>query len=281
VIAYSITAPVKELVKVTEKVASGDLLAEAKVRTRDEIGTLAQSFNEMTRDLKTSRDKLVQSERLAAVGQLAAGIAHEIRNPLTSMKMTVQLLKRKQSDESGKESLQVVLDEINRLEIIVGGILDFARPMELTLEPANIANIINEVFRLMEPNLRHKKIEIERSMESQSIPEVLMDINRMKQVFMNIILNSAQAMPNGGKLKIYCRLDDNTVQAEIIDTGFGMTKETLDHVFDPFFSAKSGGTGLGLTNVKRIIELHRGKVYIDSVENQGTKVTIVLNAGQI
>lgn len=274
-IAFSITAPVKALVKVTEKVASGDLSAEAEVKTHDEIGALAQSFNEMTKDLRISRDRLVQSERLAAVGQLAAGIAHEIRNPLTSMKMTIQLLKRKQIDEPSKESLQVVLSEIDRLEIIVSGILDFARPMELTVKPTNIINVIDEVIRLMNPNLRHRKVEVIKDI-NQAVPEVMIDSNRMKQVFMNIIINSMQAMPNGGNLKIACDYDQNDVCVEISDTGIGMQKDVLDHAFDPFFSAKSGGTGLGLTNVKRIIELHNGKVEMESIENQGTKIKIYL-----
>jgi signal transduction histidine kinase len=276
IIAFNITAPVKQLVLVTEKVASGDLTAEAKVNTHDEIGTLAQSFNQMTRELKTSRDRLVQSERLAAVGQLSAGIAHEIRNPLTSMKMTIQLLKRKLNDETVEESLQVVLDEINRLEIIVNGILDFARPMELTLEKANIANVIDEVIKLMKPNLTHKKIEIIEEIEGQSISETMIDINKMKQVFMNIILNSIQAMPNGGDLKVHCEQDNEAIKIEISDSGEGMSKDISDRVFEPFFSAKSGGTGLGLTNAKRIIELHKGEVFIDSIKDKGTKVTLIL-----
>ncbi|HGJ67238.1 TPA: sensor histidine kinase [bacterium] len=276
IIAFNITAPVKQLVLVTEKVASGDLTAEAKVNTHDEIGILAQSFNQMTRELKTSRDRLVQSERLAAVGQLSAGIAHEIRNPLTSMKMTIQLLKRKLNDQTVKESLLVVLDEINRLEIIVNGILDFARPMELTLEKANIANVIDEVIKLMKPNLTHKKIEIIEEIESQSISETMIDINKMKQVFMNIILNSIQAMPNGGNLKVHCEQDNEAIKIEISDSGEGMSKDISDRVFEPFFSAKSGGTGLGLTNAKRIIELHKGEVFIDSIKDKGTKVTLIL-----
>jgi signal transduction histidine kinase len=230
----------------------------------------------MTRELKTSRDRLVQSERLAAVGQLSAGIAHEIRNPLTSMKMTIQLLKRKLNDETVKESLHVVLDEINRLEIIVNGILDFARPMELTLEKANIANVIDEVLKLMKPNLTHKKIEIIEEIESQSISETMIDINKMKQVFMNIILNSIQAMPNGGDLKVHYEQDNEAIKIEISDSGEGMSKDISDRVFEPFFSAKSGGTGLGLTNAKRIIELHKGEVFIDSIKDKGTKVTLIL-----
>jgi len=274
-IAFSITVPVKKLVKVTERVTSGDLTVEADVRTRDEIGILAKSFNHMTKELKASRDKLVQSERLAVLGQIAAGIAHDIRNPLTSVKMIVQLLKRKSHDDDSKESLQVVLDEIDRLEIIVSGLLDFARPMELKLRPANVIYVMKEVVRLMTPNLRHRKIEISvDEANNELIHEVMIDTDRMKQVFMNIILNSMQAMPDGGKIIIRCVQDSDSIQINISDTGIGMSEEVLKHAYEPFFSAKSDGTGLGLTNVKKIIELHGGDIQMDSAENQGTKVII-------
>ena len=279
-IAFSITVPVKKLVKVTERVASGDLTVEADVKTHDEIGTLARSFNQMTKELKASRDKLIQSERLAVLGQIAAGIAHDIRNPLTSMKMIVQLLKRKLQDDE-KESLQVVLDEIERLEIIVSSLLDFAKPMELNLKSASVVDVMNDVLRLMEPNLRHRKIEIKNKADESSpekIPEAMIDTDRMKQVFMNIILNSMQAMPDGGKLTICFGYDHESgiIQIKVSDTGVGMSEEALKHAYDPFFSEKSGGTGLGLTNVKKIIELHDGDIQIDSAENQGIRVIIRL-----
>ncbi len=161
----------------------------------------------MTKELKLSRDKLVQSEKLAAVGKLAAGIAHEIRNPLTSMKMIIQLLRKKvQHDESAKESIQIILNEIDRLELIVSGFLDFAKPMELSLKPAKITDVISEVLKLMQDNLRHRKIMLVEKFDDK-LPEIMLDENRMKQVFMNIILNSMQAMPDGGMITIQCSYD--------------------------------------------------------------------------
>ena len=290
-IAGSITAPVKQLVEVTEQIAAGDLTAEAAVKTRDEIGVLANSFNQMTRKLKRSRDKQVQSEKLAAVGQLAAGIAHEIRNPLTSIKMIVQLLrKRFQEDEAGWKSIQAVLDEINRLEIVISGLLDFTRPMEMTLKPANVADVVNDVLKLMESDLRHRKIELVKHMD-ETLPEIVLDADRMKQVFMNVILNSMQAMPEGGNLTISCHeqvtdksdnysydKESRAVQVEISDTGIGMSQEVLARAFEPFFSTKSGGTGLGLANVKKIMEQHGGSIQIESTEGQATRVVISLSA---
>lgn len=276
IIAGSITAPVKQLVGVTEQIAAGDLTAEAVVRTRDEIGTLANSFNQMTRDLRASRDKLIQSEKLAAVGQLAAGIAHEIRNPLTSIKMIVQLLGRRlKEDKAGRESVQAVLDEINRLEVIINGLLDLTRPMELVLKSTNVADVINDILKFMEPDIRHRKIELVKQVD-ETLPEAMLDADRVKQVFMNVILNSMQAMPEGGELTINCHHDSEAgaVQVEIWDTGVGMSQEVLEHAFEPFFSTKSDGTGLGLANVKKIMELHGGNIRIESEEGRGTKMTI-------
>ena len=277
VIARSITAPVKQLVEVTEQIAAGDLKAEAAVKTRDEIGALASSINQMTRELQISRDRLVQSEKLAAVGQLAAGIAHEIRNPLTSMKMIVQLLKRRlQNDETGLESVQAVLDEINRLEVIINGLLDFARPMKLDLRAASVADVMNDVLKFMEADLRHRKIKLINQTDT-ALPELMLDTDRMKQVFMNVILNSMQAMPEGGELAINYHYDTENHRAQVVevsDTGVGMSQEVLSHAFEPFFSTKTGGTGLGLANVRKIMEQHGGNIQVESAEDQGTKVIV-------
>jgi len=277
VIARSITAPVKQLVEVTKQIAAGDLETTAAVKTHDEIGSLANSINQMTRELKISRDKLVQSEKLAAVGQLAAGIAHEIRNPLTSVKMIVQLLRgRLQEDKTGRESVQAVLDEISRLEVIINGLLDFARPMELALKPTSVADVMSDVLRFMEADMRHRKIKLVNHADA-SLPEVMLDANRMKQVFMNVILNSMQAMPEGGELTIDYNYDAENRMAQVVvaDTGVGMSRDVLARAFEPFFSTKSGGTGLGLANVKKIMEQHGGEIRIESAEGQGTKVSIV------
>jgi two-component system sensor histidine kinase HydH len=194
--------------------------------------------------------------------------------------MIVQLLKRRsQEHEARQESLQAVLDEINRLEIVINGLLDFARPTELALRSANIADIASDVLKLMEADLRHRKIELVKRMD-ELLPEVMLDADRMKQVFMNVILNSMQAMSEGGKLTVSSSYDqeNHTVQVEISDTGIGMSQDVLTHAFEPFFSTRSGGTGLGLANVKKIIEQHGGVIQIESTEGQGTSVFLIFGA---
>jgi len=126
----------------------------------------------------------------------------------------------------------------------------------------------------MESNLRHRRIDIVKYIDH--IPDMMLDENRMKQVFMNLILNSMQAMPDGGAITISCKYSERSVCIEVSDSGTGMSQDVLDHAFEPFFSAKSGGTGMGLSNVKRIIDQHGGSIQIESEENKGTKVTIIM-----
>lgn len=276
IISLGITSSIRELLRTTMKVASGDLDARAKVNTSDEIGALAEAFNNMTSELKLSRDKLIQSERLAVVGQISAGIAHEIRNPLTSMKMIMQMLRNKlRNDEQTAESIAIVLQEIDRIDLIVSSLLDFARPTELSLKLVDIRDILNDVLKVMDPNLSSNNISVIKRL-GEDVPELMLDENKMRQALMNIIINSIHAMPEGGTLTVTCGYDREAsfVELTIADTGIGMSQDVLEHVFDPFFSRRHGGTGLGLTNVKRIIEQHGGTVNIESEEGVGTKVTM-------
>jgi two-component system sensor histidine kinase HydH len=147
--------------------------------------------------------------------------------------------------------------------------------MELALRPVDVTDVIDNVLQFMQADLRHRKIELVKDMDER-LPKVMLDADRMKQVFMNVILNSMQAMPEGGRLAIRCRYhdEDGKVQVEISDTGIGMSREVLARVFEPFFSTRSGGTGLGLANVKKIMDQHGGSISIESAEGEGTNVII-------
>ncbi len=283
-IAKNITAPVKYLVEITKKVAAGDLEQEGKVMTHDEIGELTIAFNQMTRDVRKSRQELVEAERLAMAGKMAAAFAHDIRNPLSSIKMMVQLLrKRVQPGEENQKYIRAIIDEIDRLDVIVTSMKDFARPQKLNLQTGDVNAALLEVLGFMEANLSHHNITLVKKLSvlpvakgNESALQIQFDVDKLKSVFMNIVLNAMQAMPNGGSLEIVTKRHLKAVKIEISDTGIGIPKENFPQLFEPFFTTKAEGTGLGLTNAKRILQQHGGTIEVESEENVGTKVIMTL-----
>ena len=282
-IAKNITAPVKHLVGITQKVAGGNLELEGKITTRDEIGELTDAFNQMTQRLRQSQQELVEAERLATAGQMAAAFAHDIRNPLSSIKMMVQLLrKRVQPGEENQKYIRSIIEEIDRLNVIIKGMMDFARPMELNLQTGNVNSVLLEVLNFMEAKLIHHKITLVKQL-SKDVPSIMLDADKLKQVFMNVILNAVQSMPNGGELTITSKVlhtsperKDSKILIEISDTGIGISQENLSRLFEPFFTTKSEGTGLGLTNARRILQQHGGDIEVQSKVGEGTTVTVAL-----
>ena len=276
-IGKNLTNPIKVLVDSTARVATGDLDEQCELKTHDEIGDLAAAFNQMTRDLKQSRDQLIQAERLATAGKMSASFAHEIRNPLSSMRMLAQMLMQKpeMSQERHQQSLRYILEEIERIDTIVKGLMDFARPTALNLMQQPLVPVLQAVLDLMEANLAHHKIELVLDVSTVT-PEIQFDSDKLKQAFMNVVLNAMEAMPQGGVLKISTILDEDRVGIKVVDTGVGIPEEDLAHLFEPFFTKKTRGTGLGLANVKRILEEHGGSVEIESVLGEGTEVSLWL-----
>lgn len=274
-IARSITAPVQRLVEFTRTVAAGDLSQQAVISTRDEIGRLAAAFNDMVRQLRQSEAKLIQSEKLAAVGQLAAGVAHEIRNPLSSLKMHVQLLRNESQD--AKQPSSVMLREIDRVEWVVKGLLDLANPGQLQCAPGSINDVCRDTLELTQAKLAHRKIAVETHFEP-TIPPLLLDADRLKQAVLNLILNAAEAMPEGGTLAATTSLtrDGTAVTLEICDDGAGIDARIGDRLFDPFVTTKREGVGLGLVNTKSILERHGGTVELVAREGKGTRAIITL-----
>ena len=277
-IGRNLTNPIKVLVDSTTRVATGNLDEQCKIRTHDEIGDLAAAFNQMTRELKQSRDKLIQAERLATAGKMSASFAHEIRNPLSSMRMLAQLLMKKpeMSIEKHQQSLRYILEEIERIDVIVKGLMDFAGPTALNLAKQPIAPVLRAVLALMEANLAHHQIELVLDLLPET-PEIEFDSDKLKQAFMNVVLNAMEAMPQGGVLKVSTLMgEDKSFGIKVADTGVGISEEDLVHLFEPFFTRKTRGTGLGLANVKRILEEHGGRVDIESVLGEGTTVLMWL-----
>lgn len=224
---------------------------------------------------KQSEEMLHRQDKLAAVGQLAAGVAHEIRNPLTSMKGYTEFLQLDETDENKQEYLEIIMEEINRVNEIVEEFLQLAKPQALTLEMKNLVPIIQNVISLTEFEARKKNITLISDCNDEEI-FVRCDENRLKQVILNIIKNGMEAMPDGGFIKVMTELKEDKVQISITDTGIGIPPEELKRLGEPFFTTKKSGNGLGLMISFKIIESHLGNVFVESEANKGTVFKIVL-----
>ena len=247
----------------------------------EELKTFSQQMEEKiqktTADLRKTEAQLIRSEKLAALGQLAAGIAHEIRNPLTSINILIHsLTENLPSGDSHREDLKVIEEEINRINEILDRFLRFAKPAPPLLERTDVASIFEETLQLIRPRIEKQLIVVQK--EFQALPIILMDREQMKQVALNLLLNAVQAMPKGGTLMLRGQNseDGQWIRISIQDSGMGIPNEDMNKLFDPFFSTKEGGVGLGLSIAHRIIDQHHGKIEVESTPGEGTLFTIWL-----
>jgi two-component system NtrC family sensor kinase len=307
IILYFITStiihPLQSMVVATNKIAQGDLGHKVNINFRDEIGQLAQSFNQMTEDLKKANQKLIQwgktleikveertkklqemqdslvhSEKMASLGKMAAGVAHEINNPLTSILINTHLmLEKTEKNDTFYDNLSLIADETSRCSEIVKGLLEFSRQNPPQKDFADINELMNSTLNILENQMTFQNINIVREMD-KNLPQIEIDANKIKQVFWNLAINAAEAMPEGGTLTIITRYsnDKKFLEIKIIDTGIGIPKEKIRKLFDPFFTTKDKGTGLGLAVTYGIIEQHQGKIEVKSEESQGSTFTISL-----
>ena len=236
------------------------------------------------RDITASRrtaQEAIESERLNALMLLAAGVAHEIGNPLNSLHIHLQLMERtvqKLQDgakEELEQSIEVARSEVNRLDSIVTQFLRAIRPSRPELRPENVNTIVEEAVRFFTPQLQDREIVVEQELRSD-LPLLQLDRDQMKQAFYNVIKNSLEAMHRHGSLRIRTDLDDTHVAVQFVDTGGGISAEKLSRVFEPYFTTKPSGTGLGLLIVRRIVREHGGELYIESSEGKGFTLTIRL-----
>lgn len=225
-----------------------------------------------------------ESERLAHIGQLTTSLAHEIRNPLSSVKMNIQiLLKKIEFEGNDKRRMEIMAHEISRLERILEKMLDFARPLKLNMEPVSINGIIDSCLEIMDAKIKGKGIYVKKTL-SKKIPYTLMDRDKIEQTIINILLNPIEILPNGGKIEIITKLElrnGKLIKVEISDNGPGISSEDLPYIFDPFFSKRKKGTGLGLSNVKKIIEAHGGTVTTTAKKPHGMILGISIPAVEI
>ncbi|MBM4141761.1 MAG: two-component sensor histidine kinase, partial [Nitrospira sp.] len=230
------------------------------------------------RDERALEEKLREAEHLSAVGQLSRSIAHELRNPLNFISLSIDHLKEKYapSENAKKEKFESLMasikQEIQRLNNLVGDFLDYGKPLKFNLQEVDVGNIIEEVMSLVWAKAEKDNIEIFK--QYGVLPRLYLDPELVKTCIFNVVLNAFQAMPEGGKLTLRTQTSDNRVSIIFEDTGIGISKETLSKVFNPFFSTKISGLGLGLALTKRVIEEHKGKVDFQSREGKGSTVTI-------
>ena len=231
-------------------------------------------------EVKALQEQIKRAERLAAIGQLAAGIAHEIRNPLGALKGFLQYFQRKlELQEQDRTYLAVMLNEVDRLNTVISNLLDFARPKDPVLEPCDLAELIRHVLTLLAGDLQAKQLQVENALTAP-LPPMRLDCDQITQVLLNILLNAIQATAPQGQIKIsvYWQTDANRVELAISDTGKGIAPADVPKIFDPFFSTKKQGAGLGLAIAYTIIENHHGDITVESTEGQGSAFRIRLPA---
>ncbi|UCD85161.1 MAG: HAMP domain-containing protein [Deltaproteobacteria bacterium] len=335
-ISRIVVKPLKDMVRATEKIAEGDLEHRVEIPGENEIGMLARSFNRMVerlkenrglvkkqiqsleklnQELKLAQEELIRSEKLAMVGRLAAGVAHEIGNPIGAiLGYTGILMKGGVEEKEGQELLSRIEAEINRINKIVRDLLDLARPTTTSMEEVDTKKVVEDCISLLSSQKVLDGIEVDLEFRD-GFPSVIADQDRLQQVMVNLILNAVDAMPEGGRLTINAKcksllrpagtrgyegrmqnakckkeIEDeeplvqperNLIEIAVSDTGKGISREDLPRVFDPFFTTKEPGkgTGLGLAICQRIIESFGGNIGLESKVGEGTRVRIVLPVG--
>jgi signal transduction histidine kinase len=235
--------------------------------------TITIEYAIILKDLEGKREKLVESEKLASLGTMAAGVAHEIKNPLAALKLFTEVIPQKFDDpEYRAKFAQLIPSELARLRRILSDLEEFSKPTPATTAPFLVKEVMQKTLQLLEPQLKKSGVKVET--ELSDVPEISGSSSKMMQVFMNIILNAAHAMEGGGVLKVSCKCTVNSVQIIIADTGTGIPKDKIKAIFDPFFTTKETGTGLGLAITKRIVEEHKGTIEVESEVGKGTRFTL-------
>lgn len=286
-LAKRITGPLKKLVEATVKISKGHFSQRINITSQDEIGNLARSFNKMSRQLLQARkkeevanQKLIQAEKLASIGRISAGIAHEIRNPLTSVKLNIQKLMLSDNlDEVEKEHLNISQEGIKYMEKSIRDLLDFTRASELELARFSIEQILEESVKTLADSLALKKVTLKRNFQDE-LPQVLVDGDKLRQVFLNILRNAYEAVDEEGEITISLSLlkerSRKIIKVVISDNGCGIPDKERDVIFELFYTTKTTGIGLGLAIARKIIEQHNGSIQLSENAKKGTSFEILI-----
>jgi len=286
VIARRTTAPVLELQRSARRVAGGDLDVQAAVRSQDELGELTRDFNVMVRELKAQRERLVKAEKDAAWREMARQIAHDIKNPLTPIQLSLDLLDKVRrdraegSDEILERTMELMRRQVENLRQIAGDFYEFTGGRKPRPEPVDVGLLLDEVLHLHDAWAVSQGVHVQREGEGGVVTA---DLGKLRRVFVNIVSNALQAMPDGGELLVDASRDDGAIRIDIRDTGAGIPAEVREHLFEPYFTTKSEGTGLGLAISKRVIEEMDGTIELgpapaDEHGAGGTLATVRLPA---
>lgn len=278
--------PIQNITLAAVRVSNGEYGTEVDLRhSNDEIGLLAESFNEMSRkmaddikQLQNLNEQLIRTEKLAAMGTLAAGVAHEVNNPLAAVSSLIQMIQsQKNLDEPTAEKLKLISSQIQRITQVTRDMLDFARVRPAAKNFININEAIEKSLRLASFDKSFQQLVLQKNL-ADFLPAVFADADQIQQVFLNLFLNARDAMPNGGNLFLKTFQNNNEIQIEIADNGVGVDKKNIPQIFDPFFTTKSAGkgTGLGLAVCYGIITAHGGRIEIFPNNEHGTKFIINL-----
>jgi signal transduction histidine kinase len=270
-----VTAPLDRLVRFVRDLSPKDVRHRAEVGD-DEVGALADAFNGLLDRLERSQDAAVRSEKLALAGLLAARVAHDIRNPLSSIKMQTQLLHARLAGDADYEAmLMAVLHDINQVESVIGDLIDLASPGEFKLEPMAINDVLGEALQQLAAQLTYRKIAIDMRLQDR-LPQLALDGKRFKQAVLNVMANASEAMPTGGTLLVESGTEGDAVIVRICDDGVGVDPAIASRAFDPFVTTKKDGVGLGLVNAKAVVEGHGGRISLEPRQPRGACVTIWL-----
>ncbi len=282
--AAKVTRPMEQLAQASQEVAAGRWDTQVEVHGNDEIAQLAESFNRMTAELVTQKERLVQTERVAAWRELARRLAHELKNPLFPLQLTVENLMRartqspEQFDDVFRESSSTLLAEIANLKTIIGRFSEFSRMPHPELQPVQVNEILRGVVKLFQAQLQAPgRAPIASKLElDESAGTIAADPEMLHRALSNLVLNAMDAMPNGGTLTLRSRRDGGKVMIEVADTGGGLTREECERIFTPYYTSKQHGTGLGLAIVQSVISDHGGRISVRSEPGSGTTFVIEL-----